>query len=140
MSALVGAAVVLLAGVLSAQQIANRFVSVRVLETPTLEMAPHARDFVRIVEGTPFAVPAEKILVLTGVGAQNRPGAANSVGEVRINGQAQWAVWVPTNPYHSFPIPVGLRAVAGDSVEAGQDPNVGDQSMVVVVLGYLVDA
>jgi len=36
MSALVGAGVVLLAGVLSAQQIANRFVSVRVLDVPAL--------------------------------------------------------------------------------------------------------
>jgi|GEM_PF-2145515 len=36
MSALAGAGVVLLAGVLSAQQIANRFVSVRVLDVPEI--------------------------------------------------------------------------------------------------------
>jgi len=89
MSALIGAGVVLLAGVLSAQQIANRFVSVRVLDVPELKTQaatwPPSPENVFFESFTVtngncgqntdvYIVPAEKWLVLQSVFVNN--GAA----------------------------------------------------------------
>jgi len=131
-SALVGAGVVLLAGVLSAQQIANRFVSVRVLETPTLQMAPHPRDFVRIVEGTPYTVPAGRILVVTAMGSVI--GIGGNWAICAVNGADAVFVWIDQVGGGVTEIPTGLTAQGADVVDVRTAGQTG------VLLGYLVDA
>ena len=150
MSALVGAGVVLLAGVLSAQHVANRFVSVRVLETPTLEVAPHPRDYVRIDEGTPYTVPAEKILVPTAFGwtvGNFSPSIKTKIEyELTANGTFVWKdlTWGSLdNSYNGVSeqmtarIPEGLAIAAGSVVDVNADGSGVDGG---VLLGYLVDA
>jgi len=131
MSALIGAGVVLLAGVLSAQHVANRFVSVRVLETPTLEMAPHARDAVRIREGTPFTVPTGRTLVVTALGTEHiddQQVAMTINGGLALSGDAYGVNGGICR------VPFGLAAVGGDVVDVSGSGKSG------VLLGYLVDA
>jgi len=134
MSALVGAGVVLLAGVLSAQHVANRFVSVRVLETPTLEIAPHPRDAVRIYEGTSFTVPSGRILIVNALGSLSY--SDQQLG-LSINGVQVMAGDANSTSGGICRVPFGLTAGAGDVVDvwdAGGSPTAG------FLLGYLVDA
>jgi len=133
MSALVGAGVVLLAGVLSAQHVANRFVAVRVLETPSLEVSPHARDAVRVSEGAPFTVPAGRILVVTALGTENYPN--DDVG-FSINGATVMAGEANSSTGGICRIPFGLTAVGGDAVDVWDTAG----SPTGFLLGYLVDA
>ena len=132
MSALVGAGVVLLAGVLSAQQIANRFVSVRVLEVPTLEIAPHPRDAIRVVEGVPFTVPAGRILMMTGL---IQVTGSDTVVSASINGVKVLRAMNHESVGGVVEIPFGLTAGAGDVVDV-----VSSSVLSSGLLGYLVDA
>ena len=80
-SALAGAALVVLAGVLSAQQVVPRFFGVVVKGPVEAHVAPHPRDFVHVREGTPYTVPAGKLFVPTGQLTERRviraPGKRN---------------------------------------------------------------
>lgn len=146
MSALVGAGVVLLAGVLSAQHVANRFVSVRVLETPTLEVAPHPRDYVRFVEGTPYSVPPGKILVVTGLHVQqyypSEGGTSRWVSSLLIDGVVVFEEFhypgLPSSGLPTVAAPRGLTATQGQVVSVAHSLKYS-QSPTLAAIGYLVD-
>lgn len=105
-----------------------------------IEYGPLAKDMVRVVEGTPFIVPAGKIFVCTGLGVtsigdntsvrarfndvdvlEHRPSRASGGTNSRGFGPSIGAV------------PPGLSAPAGTSVSAFSNESTG------VVLGYVAN-
>jgi hypothetical protein len=109
---------------------------------------PRAQDMRRIVEGTPFVVPAGKLFVVTGMGSNGHnfaPGPApNKHVRVSFDGvsvlEAMILEWQGGGSYSgggpSIPeVPPGLTAPAGTTITATDDAvDLG------IVLGYLVNA
>ena len=128
-SALAGAAIIVLAGALSAQQIVRRLVDVRIVGS--VQPAPHPRDFVWIEEGQPYAVPAMRIFVPTGTSDVN--GASGNFFIVDLtNNKVLW-----NNTGNSgAPVPLGL-AIQGGTVVSIVGPQGGNTGRLI---GYLADA
>lgn len=64
----------------------------RIATSPSLKNSgyqPHPRDFVTIVEGTPYEVPAGKIFMLTGLGTTTLTDAAPSPATLLDDGVAE---------------------------------------------------
>lgn len=138
-SALAGAAIVVLVGALSAQQVVGRLLDVRIVRPVIAQVDPHPRDFVRIVEGQPFAVPSHRRLVVTSLG-HNATNGPHPV-ELRVDGVIEARVltgYITTELYSDLiqlPTP-GIMAGPGSVVEVqlgGVNP---DDARA---WGYLVD-
>lgn len=103
---------------------------------------PHPRDFVRIQQGTPFTVPAGRILVVTGMGFATSPGFASYTLAIEIDGVAV------LTEYHWAHLG-SSGAVNGPSLTTLPQGVVAAEAQVVtaastltdcVLLGYLADA
>lgn len=136
----VGAALALLVGLLSAQNLVNSpDLNVRLTEPAPVYTQGHPRNVVKIEEGTPFTVPSDRLLVITSMGH----GKADSSGfEVwlSVNGvhEARVSAGAVTAPYRSSltPIPgVGIVAQGGDTV----DVKMSGASLEGRAWGYLAD-
>ncbi len=95
--------------------------------TVNVQYLPDPRDMVQIREGTPYTVPAGKVLVITGLGATSTT-SSNNVG-LNIDGQVELqtytaALSADTPSVH--PVPQGFTAQAGSTVAiAGGGSNNG---------------
>lgn len=98
-----------------------------------VEGVPTPQQMMRVVEGQPFAVPAGKVLVCTGVG---RVGNVNAPLDIRFDGSNVLVVWATQSTSQLAAIPQGLVAASGVSVSVFD--NGGSQEGVL--LGYLADA
>lgn len=79
------------------------------------QFGPHPRDFVRIQEGTPYTVPAGKVLVLTAVG--RTAIQSNQTATVSVNGQ----VVDGAAPVISAAAPCSMKAVPPYSIARAGD-------------------
>jgi hypothetical protein len=114
---------------------------------------PHPRDFVRIVEGAPFSVPAGKVFVGTGTRHTSLIGHGNGTGQyaivVAFDGVQVLALYSrfahggasPPIAFGNLDIPTGFSAVAGTVITVdgvNESPTMDDAGGCL--LGYLVDA
>jgi len=103
------------------------------IQCGSLGLNPEASDLMVIKTGSPFTVPAGKILVITGVG---RSTANTGNSAVHINGVSEAVVSTtfgtgsPSSP-SIVALPLGLTAQAGDIVDAASSNG--------RVYGYLQD-
>jgi hypothetical protein len=81
-----------------------------------------ARDMVQIREGTPYAVPAEKMFVLTGVGSSEIRSEAYV--SLRVNGKHELCALVSSNGTGGSggsssvaPVPVGFAVPSGATID-----------------------
>jgi len=150
MSALVGAGVGLLLGVLADQQLTNGLATTPMPEIHAPELAPHPRDYVRIVEGRDYIVPYGKILVPTAMGWLLGSFLESRGGKIQYSifseGKILWkdATWgsvsegaTGTSNQMTVTIPIGLAIPGNRSVSAIVT---GTGVSRAVILGYLVDA
>jgi hypothetical protein len=97
---------------------------------------PHPRDFVRIVKGSPYTVPAGKVLVVKQLGLIAQGTSTNGLITLSIDG-----VVVATSNHHYMndlqlhDYEPGLAAQAGSQVAVATSSN-----YPAGALGYLVDA
>lgn len=130
----VGIALALVVGVLSAQNLVNSpDLNVRVVEPAPVYAPAHPKNFVRLVEQTPFVVPSERVLVLTAVGVGKTASTSGST-RVEVNGVQEIMVSSSAGEWiRELPLP-GLVAQPGDSVVVIAGAN-GDGR----AWGYLAD-
>jgi hypothetical protein len=138
-SALIGAAIVCLTMLTVGAVTVQGSSSTRDVSAIEVVSDPHPRDFVRIVEGVPFTVPAGKILVVTGMG-WHTPGYGTHQLSVFVDGVSIYAevvAWETAGTHNlglEIPTP-GIAVAAGAVVTtASTYANYG------LALGYLVDA
>ena len=104
---------------------------VRIVGTVSVNGVPQGKDMIRVEQGHAFTVPAEQVLVVTGVGL-----VSGSASDVKVNIGGAPAVRFTTNgDYGVFGIPPGLSVVAGQVVEP-----FSNNLSVGMLLGYLTDA
>jgi hypothetical protein len=101
-----------------------------------------ARDMVQIKEGTPFVVPASKILVITGLG--RRTYSLNGVAQLSIDGVVEAEVttgYFLTNGGYSASDTASIKALpVGLSVHEGSTVAVSAGNTDARAWGYLADA
>jgi hypothetical protein len=97
---------------------------------------PTPQQMMRVVEGSPFTVPANMLFVVTGtaVDAWNTNSGHQTLfnGTVVLNSRIHNGVG--TGALSVMPIPPGLVAPAGTSIDCAAGAGKG------IVLGYLADA
>ena len=106
----------------------------KISEPIQVEGIPTPQQMMRVVEGTPFIVPAGKRFVVTGL------GSTTTNTDIRItisfNTTPVWHWMVKEADVQATPlVPTGLVAAEGETVEV-VDNHVSGQA---VVLGYLAD-
>lgn len=138
LSLAVGAGLALAAAILSAQQFPshNAVEVVRVREPVAVRGIADPQQAVRITEGQPYAVPAQKLLVLTALGSIEYPHNCrlmiNGSVEARTKEYGSGGIW-PSMV--ELPLP-GLVAREGDTIEVvGGNTSTGD----VRAWGYLTE-
>jgi hypothetical protein len=93
--------------------------SVGATSTPKIEVVPHPRQMIRIREGTPFSVPAGKVLVLTALGTTVGGGSGDSV-QYMVDGhqEGQTSAWRNSTiaPSSMTELPEGRSVQAGSTV------------------------
>lgn len=139
-SAAAGFLIAMIAGLLLSAQalpLASKLLRVEVIQP--VDLNPQARDFVRIIEGQVYVVPADKILVVTSVGSAICIGCGV---ELYIDGVQELDV-DQANPltlahFTSIsPAPPGIHAHAGQTVEVKFGKYEPDDARAH---GYLADA
>jgi len=141
-SALAGAAVISMASLMASAQFQQPVVKAVVEQT--INGLPTPQQMMRVVEGAPLVVPGGKLFVVTGFGALGQNGSTNSI-DIEFDGTpvlrghnivALIGTGSVTGAGPSvLPVPAGLVATAGTSIEA-----VSNTSGTGVLLGYLADA
>lgn len=110
----------------------------------TVRGVPTPDQMVRVVEGSPLTVPADKVLVVTGVGSTANTPINNTLAiQILFDGQVVLGAQVKVTDANGVSgagpaipsVPPGLKAGAGQQV-AVQD----DGPFLGVLLGYLADA
>jgi hypothetical protein len=101
---------------------------------------PHPRDYVRVIEGVPFTVPAGKIFVMRGLGASS-PYQQPYNQTVYVDGIPTFSErfgWSSDGyQHHGKEVPTpGIGADAGSVVTTSTTSS----NIPGIVLGYLVDA
>ena len=138
-SALIGAAIVCLTMLTVGAVTVQGSSSTRDVSAIENVNDPHPRDYMRIDEGTPYTVPAGKILVVTGGGCLEGGGTKN--GKIQFNGVTivgfSLGGWMVNTGDFDPPATFaeGLAAASGTVVSLSHY-----QGESIVCWGYLVDA
>ena len=143
----VGAALAIGVALLSAQQIVGSpaIVVRRVIEPVVTHEGAHPRDWVRVVEGTPYTVPPGRILAVTGtrhLGAF-RGGALSGDHQLTVNVDFNGSLVVVAHSRWSYQSNNGQSGGNGDlDIPPGLAASEGTVVTVTngILLGYLVDA
>ena len=143
-SALVGMAVLSMAWVTAAAMPLQGSSSDRDVSAIENVNEPHPGDYVRLVEGASYTVPASKILVLNCLYVQEshllEDGGSRWKAQVSFDGALVFEdVHNDASDGTTVAIPPGLTAAAGTLVSVGDDVMYG-QYRTMGALGYLVDA
>lgn len=81
------------------------------------QYGPHPRDFVRLVEGTPYTVPAGKLMVITALGGSQQAGSVPVTLQVNgVDVQGVFADCYYITPASMRTLPRFVTATAGDVV------------------------
>ena len=136
LSVLIGFGIALMAFVTLGQ--AAPVVAQRVGIVGSVQVAPHPRDIVLIVPGTPYLVPAGKILSITALGAKQ--GASNVYVTLVVDGNsavtASADISAGSTGVSMKPLPHGPVAGGGSIVEVSDNFS----GAYGRAWGYLVDA
>jgi hypothetical protein len=102
--------------------------------------APQPKDHVRLVEGVPYQVPADKVLTLKGFLHGSGSTNLNSATDIDVDGQSYGVLFGYDQEMEE--IPFGITIPSGSTVTpVDVSVNAGSQGpAAVLVYGYLSDA
>jgi len=99
----------------------------------TVDLMPHPKHHVHILEGAPYVVPNGELLTITTFGHADGLGAPGGQVRLLINGQAVLSMEAMNGVSH---LELGITAHPGDTITLEDD----DAFSTAVVLGYLTRA
>lgn len=104
-----------------------------------VQVAPHPRDHVRLVEGTPYQVPARRFLTLKSFTADGSTTDTTGAFRVEVDGKGIATLYRYSLETGVLEIPFGITVGPGSTVDL-VEINPKQASAPVVVYGYLSDA